>query len=461
MRKICLYLVFSLTFVVSALAQQSTVEIPVVKLNGSFGKEYQKGTVIIIQGKDTIRQAAKIKWRGGTTNGDDRHKRNYKIKFDNDIQLFGLRKDNNWILDAGQVDVFRLRNHIVTELWNDFARKPYYYDEEPDLHTGVRGKVVEVYVNDEYRGIYSLTEAMDRKELKLKKFKAATIRGQLWKADDWNMTMMYDAPTDYDNTKERWEGFELKYPEIDDLTPSDYSTLVDAIKFVATSSDKDFREHVGEYFDLPVLEDYYIFLYVTCAVDNRGKNIYWAVYDKNNSHKLTLAVWDLDGTMGASWLKTIDSDFVSPDYDMWIGMNVLERLQKLDVDDFNLNISKRYNECRKNVLSEKSLTARFEKYYDMLHHSGADMREQQLWSGDSDVNGENIDFAKELQYIKQWIHNRLVFLDSKFSEATGITSVQYQEKNDIYDMRGIKVKEPLRAGIYIKNGRKIVVRKNE
>lgn len=52
-------------------------------------------------------------------------------------------------MDAGQADVFRLRNRVATELWNDFARKPYYYANEPNVHTGVRGKVVEVHLNGE------------------------------------------------------------------------------------------------------------------------------------------------------------------------------------------------------------------------------------------------------------------------------------------------------------------------
>lgn len=116
----------------------------------------------------------KAKWRGGSTNSEGKHKRNYKIKTidvqgkSKDYSFLGLRKDNNWILDAGQVDLFRLRNRIATELWNDFATKPYYSDKEPKALSGVNGKVTEVILNNEYRGIYSLTESMDRKELRLK-----------------------------------------------------------------------------------------------------------------------------------------------------------------------------------------------------------------------------------------------------------------------------------------------------
>ena len=77
-------------------------------------------------------------------------------------------------MDAGQADLFRLRNRIATELWNDIASKPYYADQETDVLTGVRGQVVEVYLNNEYRGIYCLTECMDRKQLKIKKFDKKT-----------------------------------------------------------------------------------------------------------------------------------------------------------------------------------------------------------------------------------------------------------------------------------------------
>ena len=145
-------------------------QIPVLKLTGEFGYDYQDAIVSLYMpdGTSIENMSGKIKWRGGTTNVDGKHKRNYKIKFDEDHQFFGLRTDNKWILDAGQADLFRLRNRIATEIWNDIAHKPYYSEKEPDALSGVRGHIVEVYLNNEYRGIYCLTECMDRKQLKLK-----------------------------------------------------------------------------------------------------------------------------------------------------------------------------------------------------------------------------------------------------------------------------------------------------
>ena len=109
-----------------------------------------------------------------------------------------MREDNNWILDAGQVDLFRLRNRIATEIWNEFASKPYYTSKEPKAKSGVAGKVVEVILNNEYRGIYSLTETMDRKELKLKKYDDINqeFHGQLWKVSSWDKAQFWNIDKD-------------------------------------------------------------------------------------------------------------------------------------------------------------------------------------------------------------------------------------------------------------------------
>ena len=73
--------------------------------------------------------------------------------------------------------------------------------------------------------------------------------------------------------------FEAKYPDLNDLDSTDYSTLWNAINFVVNSSNSDFKKHVQEYFDIPVLIDYYLFVVLLNALDNEGKNMYWAVYD--------------------------------------------------------------------------------------------------------------------------------------------------------------------------------------
>lgn len=437
-------------------------QIPVLKLTGDFGYEYKDATVSIIMPDGTTKEnlTGKIKWRGGTTNTEGKHKRNYKIKFDADQQLFGLRTDNNWILDAGQADVFRLRNRIATELWNDFSKKPYYYEKENEVFSGVRGNIVELYLNDEYRGIYCLTECIDRKELKLKKFdkKSGIIKGVLWKAEGYGISQMFNI-IPYDNKSETWDTFEIKYPDLDDVQETDYSTLYNAIDFVINSSNEDFSQHIHEYFDIPVLIDYYIFLHTLNAFDNRGKNMYWAVYDKTENKKITLAVWDLDGSFGQRWIDQYIPNSSSPDFDFDICMKLYYRLKENNPNNFNENVIERYHQLRNNYLSTESLINRFKSYYNIIKESGAAEREEEKWSKDSDINGEIINFEKELDYITDWITKHMNYLDENvFSSTNAINTIPYHNTNNyFYTINGIKT-NTLTKGIYIQNGKKYIIK---
>ena len=450
--------------------------LPLLVLQGSFGYDYAQGNMSLYSSDATEPTISliKAKWRGGSTNTADKHKRNYKIKSINfkgksqDISLLGMREDNNWILDAGQIDLFRLRNRIATEIWNDFATKPYYASKEPKAKSGVAGKVVEVILNNEYRGIYSLTEAMDRKELKLKKYddKNQEFHGQLWKVSSWDKATFWDIDKDYDNTQETWHAFETKYPDIDDVNPTDYSPLYEAIDFVANSNDEAFKKEVGDYFDIPVLIDYQLFQETLKPVDNNGKNMYWGIYDVAKSKKLTLAIWDLDASVGQDWhcSTPLHPDYVLPNTDLGVkdGFNLYHRLSSLNVDNYNEKVASRYQELRKTYFSEENLISRYQGYYDMLVKSGAASREECKWSKDSDIGGYPLNFKSEIEYIKNWIINRLNYLDTnQFPISTNISEIHQKESlspKTTYNMLGQEVGASYQ-GLKIKNGKKFYTTK--
>lgn len=450
--------------------------LPLLVLQGSFGYDYAQGNMSLYSSDATEPTISliKAKWRGGSTNTADKHKRNYKIKSINfkgksqDISLLGIREDNNWIMDAGQIDLFRLRNRIATEIWNDFATKPYYASKEPKAKSGVTGKVVEVILNNEYRGIYSLTEAMDRKELKLKKYddKNQEFHGQLWKVSSWDKATFWDIDKDYDNTQETWHAFETKYPDIDDVNPTDYSPLYEAIDFVANSNDEAFKKEVGDYFDIPVLIDYQLFQETLKPVDNNGKNMYWGIYDVAKSKKLTLAIWDLDASVGQDWhcSTPLHPDYVLPNTDLGVkdGFNLYHRLSSLNVDNYNEKVASRYQELRKTYFSEENLISRYQGYYDMLVKSGAASREECKWSKDSDIGGYPLNFKSEIEYIKNWIINRLNYLDTnQFPISTNISEIhqkEYLSPKTTYNMLGQKVGASYQ-GLKIKNGKKFYTTK--
>ena len=473
--------------------------LPIVRLYGSFDYNYQEGSIIVYD-PDAPQQAQRLnmkaKWRGGITNGSNKHKRNYHVKLldENGEKLekkfFGLRNDNSWILESCQVDMSRIRNRVLTDLWNDYSVAPYYIDKESKARTGTRGRFVELILGDEYRGIYCMTENMDRKQMKLKKYdeEAQQTHGQLWKSKDWsygvfmghdpdNTTYPKRHPLKINNNNDYWENYNVKYPGFEDYGwTTDWSVLYDAVDFVCTTSNVDFKNRFTEYFDLPVVIDYYILMETILSTDNHGKNMFFACYDKQEDKKITLGVWDMDATCGQRWSDDyFHASFLGPeqDYAAFItnyehgNYNLFKRLRETDAEDFNMQVRLRYRDLRKGPLATENILNRFRTYLNEFKTCGAAQREYDRWSYDSDVAWRPLDFDDEMDYIDDWFTRRMNYLDVKRFKIgelppTAISEINLPEhlKDNIYDLSGRKVGtyddiERLPAGIYIVNGKKI------
>ena len=403
--------------------------LPIVCIEGDFDAEYKVGKVKITipDEHQTQDYRARIKWAGGTTLYDWIEKHNYHIKFIDengdkmDVSFFGLRNDNHWRLDAGIIDMLRFRNKVAHSLWADFESKPYYADKQPNARNYSRGEHVEMFLNGDYMGFFDMTEFLDRKQMKLKKYDdlLGQFHGFMWKGKEVTRQTLFRKDSVYTNTEENWGGFDLMYPEIDEICPTDYSVLSNAIKFVATSNDETFASQVGDYFDLPVLADYYVFINMLFAIDNSSKNVIWSCYDSAVSPKLTLSVWDLEATVGQHWYDGngfYHAPEIQPEKDLLtcrfcaLSKNKLfMRLIKLP--EFNDLVLRRYWELRRTVLDPENLIARYKAVMDALETSGALERERVRWSGSPDIFNRPLDFYGEFDYMSDWIRRRVVYLD--------------------------------------------------
>ena len=399
--------------------------LPVIELNGEFGYEYVEGTVSI-NGPDTTSKndmRAKLKWRGHYSNNEDKHKRNYNIKFldkngdKKNRSFYGMRKDNHWKLDAGQADRLRLRNRICNDLWLDMSVKPWYQELEPEAINGSRGKVTEVFLNGEYRGIYGLMEPVDRKQLQLVKHDTINneFHGQLWFSRTWCRTATMSYPLPWDNNEPTWDGIELDYPDFEEVCPTDWSTLARSIQFINTMDTYDnwtmLNDSIGNYFDMPVMMDYFIFIVTIQALGNESINIYYSCYDKALNPPLTMTPWDLDNTFGSQHFPEWSSSTYSPERPIkWI--NNVALLDMFNHTNYHDQLIERYWQLRSTILDADSLISRFQQAIDLLKQSGAAERETALWSGDSDLYGRSIDFDDELNYIDDWIRRRLAYVDT-------------------------------------------------
>lgn len=505
--------------------------LPIVELNCSSvnSKAYTTGSLRVTDpaslGYDSLMIAA-FKYRGASSSNYPKRSYAIKLRDENgnsvDRKLLGYRSDNNWILDAMYIDLACMRNRVATDLWNAFECKPYYADREKKVRTGTRGKFVEVILNGQWWGLYCMTEKMDRKQLKLKKFVPAAqsttgeneVHGVLYKSNQWTyeVFMGHESNDDNDNKQviyphkkvsdyknilgqETWCEYEFKYPDYEDEAV-EWRPLHDAANMVATSFILNI-DSVKSRFDYPMLRDYYLFIDLLLATDNHGKNLFWYAYDTQGPEgdKLSLAPWDLDGTFGQDWDGVItNTKDVTLDFDTYIKNYEHGQFAIFDLiksrSEWQQDLKDRYAELRiKGVISGDSIANRFANYASLFEASLADQREQNMWS--KAYHSRHKDIQGGATYAESWIRRRVNWLDQKYGFDAAVTAVNEAKAEAyfaalggvgcisvnagkaqsvrIYNIAGQLVRNAqvgsgvttingIPAGIYVVNGTKVMVK---
>ena len=505
--------------------------LPIVELNCSSvnSKAYTTGSLRVTDpaslGYDSLMIAA-FKYRGASSSNYPKRSYAIKLRDENgnsvDRKLLGYRSDNNWILDAMYIDLACMRNRVATDLWNAFECKPYYADREKKVRTGTRGKFVEVILNGQWWGLYCMTEKMDRKQLKLKKFVPAAqsttgeneVHGVLYKSNQWTyeVFMGHESNDDNDNKQviyphkkvsdyknilgqETWCEYEFKYPDYEDEAV-EWRPLHDAANMVATSFILNI-DSVKSRFDYPMLRDYYLFIDLLLATDNHGKNLFWYAYDIQGPEgdKLSLAPWDLDGTFGQDWDGvTTNTKDVTLDFDTYIKNYEHGQFAIFDLiksrSEWLQDLKDRYAELRiKGVISGDSIANRFANYASLFEASLADQREQNMWS--KTYHSRHKDIQGGATYAESWIRRRVNWLDQKYGFDPAVTAINEAKAEAyfaalggvgcisvnagkaqsvrIYNIagqlvrnaqvgRGVTTINGIPAGIYVVNGTKVMVK---
>lgn len=446
---IALFLVLILPSVSKAQDLTWVEQLPVIELTydeAQFNPSTYVPATITYHSVDSARQySCTIRHRGGSSLVFD--KPNYALKFYDaqgeslDVSFLDMRTDNHWILDAAAGDQSKMRNRASMDLWLDFSHKPYHQEQEPKAINGNRGHFVEVYANGEFEGLYCFSEYIDRKQLKLKKFKVDSetgepyYRGLLYKAlySDGRRTpfFYYNSQKPESDAVWEWDGMKCEYPDVKDGEPWSWDPLLLSVRKVAFSSSQ-FTKLMTEYFDLPVFYDYMLFVDLMCAPDNVGKNYYCWFYDYTSGDtRLGYTPWDMDATWGRNWA----GESVSTDQPMNNRSNFHTRMKE-SFEGYADILAARYAELRRSFWTEESLFSYFDRYFQLFEETGAIDREMQRWEG-SNCRVNSV--ADEKAFIHEWIHGRLLYMDEEYGfDPAGITQVRQDAEAPVarYDLYG-------------------------
>lgn len=342
-----------------------------------------------------------IRTRGASSTNYPKKSYRVQLKDNNgsnkDTTLFGLREDKRWLMLAMYNEPLRLNNKVSHDLWMKM-HKLYYSDLEPDAFSSIRSLYVEAFIDNEYMGVYLFTENLDRKQYKLKKNSGSTIKGELYKGDQHGAPSFDELPSIAPPGTELWGGWEMKYPDYEIFN---WDNLYNLTEFVRNSTDSDFNSQISDKFNIDNVIDYFIFLNIIRGTDNNGKNSFIARYKGGEPY--FLGVWDLDGTLGYSWMgngENIVNDLKTN--------SLFNRLISVNPDNYKHKAAGRWFSLRDNILHTDSLKSYINTQYDHLLLNKAYEREYSIWS-------QSHMHAQEKAYLLDWLERRANWLDNHFN----------------------------------------------
>jgi len=365
---------------------------------------------------NVITMHAGIKIRG--TSSQQYDKKSYRVELwaDEtgaemaDTTFLGLRSDDDWNLEAMWAQPLRLRDKVANELWMEMYQLPYA-ESEPDALPGIRMVYADLFINNEYLGVYALTERMDRKQLGLRKYNG-DIRGVLYKGNGSGAPTFESLP-DYDNTQDTWDNYEWVYPNESD-TAINWNHLYSFTNFVINASDNVFYSQYSAQFDKDNAIDYYLFINSVMAMDNMGRNLFLARYKKSSTYMYL--PWDLDAIWG------LDTDGHQTHVTGGLKSNgFFDRLtQDCNENGFVASAKTRYNSLRNDILTTEHIMELVQKQYEELLESGAYEREHEAWPEFS------VD-ESQLEYMRNWLDNRFHYLDGEINAGCGTWGIEVPE----------------------------------
>lgn len=364
------------------------------------------------------------------------------------VPILNMPSENDWVLIANYNDKTFMRNTLAFDL---FTKMGHY---QP--HT----RLCEVIVNNEYQGIYVLTEKIkrDKNRVNISKLTSADTSGN-------NLTGGYIIKIDYADGSGtdfwyskyeaidcpgtgRYPFFVYSYPKPEDITNQQkqyiqgFVSKIDSILRIPKWADptKGYRA----YLDVASFVDYFIVGEVSRNVDTYKKSAFFYKDRADIDGRLHAGpVWDFDwawkninecmvnATDGSGWTYKISSVCRSwPVPPGWM-------VKLLEDTTFTNELHTRYSLLRKTMLSGEY----FFHYIDSVHTlvNEAQVRHYQKWPilgknvGAPEVDAQPTTYAGEITKFKNWISTRLTWLDAnmpgKDIQVTGVQGAVKEPKD--------------------------------
>ena len=333
----------------------------------------------------------------------------------NNVKLLGLPEENDWILYAPWSDKSLLRNVLIYSLSNEMGRY------------APRSKFVELYLNNEYRGVYVLME-------KIKRDKNRVAISSLDPNSNFgdNLTGGYILKFDWAETGDNNGGFfslidgmryNYHYPKPDEISSEQENYIqsyINSYENIMNSNKYNSEEGYSSFIDIGSFVDFIILQEISRNVDAYGLSTYIYKDKESINNKLTAGpIWDFNHGFG-------NCDY----YKAWetVGWNISYTYNDMDQrafwwlklwndDNFQEMIKDRYKLLRESTLSTNNINTLIDQYVFKLgtsvnkNFTKWPILGEYIWP-----NKQVFDtYQEEIIYLKTWINNRLTWMDSELN----------------------------------------------
>ncbi|HLP05551.1 MAG TPA: CotH kinase family protein [Paludibacter sp.] len=361
------------------------------------------------------------------------------------VGLMGLPKENDWVFHGPYPDKSLMRNALAYHLGNLTGKW------SPRTH------FFELYIDNVYNGVYTLVEKIkiDKNRLDLAKLTPSdTLGDQLTggyvmkldrpEATDVEGTDYWISPYKAPTSQQQSEYFLFHYPKGDKLTASQRAYIKNHITAFEDAMYSDsYADRAAGYYpyvDLQSFVDYYIITELSRNLD--GYRISTFMYKDKDSKggKLTMGpFWDYDISFGNA------NFFSAGNTEGWVvdGMGEGDWYsmpfwwQKFRLDPyFNSLLKQRWNSLKANCINTTFLNAFIDSCaYDLRdaqvrNFSKWDILNSYVWPNNY-VGGS---YANELAYLKNWLRDRITWMDGQIQPIPDITGLVGKADGRIIDL---------------------------
>ena len=371
-KKIIYTMILVFGIIVLKSAKVMAAEIPKVYFEGDISNMTTKQDEREIKLKYTSEQinferSTKIKIQGSSSLAYE--KKNYTINLYEDDTYsdkskvdvgYGWGAQSKYCLKANWIDKTHARNIVSARIAGEAQRKYNVLSGLPN-NGSIDGFPIEVYINNEFLGLYKWNIAKDE---------------WMWNMDKNNpnhIVLGGDEYTDSVNFKTEITSFEesdwdVEVGTTNQETVDNFNKLV---RFINNSTEKQFEKNFDLYLNRDACLNYIVMIYMIEGIDNTGRNMMLATYD--NGQTWYPCLYDLDSTFGTNWVgDKIDYKILQEEvFANHSDNNLIKKMVKSMADE----ISNRYFELRKDILSKENLEIELEENFSGKSLELKDVRE--------------------------------------------------------------------------------------